>query len=129
MRAAVQAFLIALLALAALLCVGLGSTVGVVSQSLASKLIASAQYLQRQSGSSLVYRAARQALPAVAADVRTTDALGPLNGTHVDGAIPVSELAPPRFPARKASLPDADTGPILRSRHWSPPSRAPPRLA
>lgn len=115
--------------MAALLCAGLGSTVGVVSQTLAGKLIASAQYLQRQSGPSQVTRAARQLLPAVAADVKVADVLRVLIKVEVDGAILFAEVTPLRFPSGMGSRPDAETGPSLRSRHWSPPSRAPPRLA
>lgn len=47
-RACAQAHLVALLAWLAVICAGLGSTMGTNPQMLASKLAASAQHLQRQ---------------------------------------------------------------------------------
>ena len=63
-----QAVLVTLLTWAALLCTGLSGTVGVMSQTLAGKLAASAQHLQRHAGTSLATRAARgQATAALTA--------------------------------------------------------------
>ncbi len=121
--------LIALLAWAALLCAGLGSTVGGVSQKLASKLAASAQYLQRQGGPSLASRAARREHQAAAAELRVAEAPRAVVEVQADGATPVGEIAPPGTQPRTDARPRADSAPHLRSRHRSPLSRAPPLLA
>ena len=52
---------------AALLCTGLGGSLGLASQNLASKLATPAQHLQRPAGTAQATRAARQDLPAATA--------------------------------------------------------------
>ncbi len=132
-RASVQAALIALLAWAALLCAGLGAAVGVNSQTLAGKLAAAAQVLQRQAGASSASRTLRRELPAVAAGLKVAEATHATREAielHGDGALPAGAIALPLTPRGASGRPkpaavEADLGP----RDLTPPSRAPPPMA
>lgn len=128
-RAALRAVMVTLLAWAALLCAGLGGTVGVVSQTLAGKLAASAQHLQRQGGTSLASRAVRRELPAVAAGLQVAEASRAVVEVHADGALPSGDIALPMGQQRSDARAPAATEPGLSPRHRAPPSRAPPILA
>lgn len=126
---AVQAVLITLLTWAALLCTGLGGTVGAVSQSLASKLAASAQYLQRQGGTSQAIRAVRRDSAAIVAQAQVTEP--PPAGTQppAESAIPAGMSTPPEGPPHTDAGPLASIEPALKPRFRAPPGRAPPALA
>jgi hypothetical protein len=128
-RTALQGMLVTLLAWTALLCAGLGGTVGVVSQTLAGKLAASVQHLQRHGGSSLSSRAVRRELPAVAAELKLAEASAAFVEVHTDGAVPPGRIALPTVEWHSyAQVPEA-TEPRPAARHRMPPSRAPPLLA
>ena len=128
-RTAVQAVLVTLLAWTALLCAGLGGTVGVVSQTLAGKLAASVQHLQRHGGPSLSSRAVRRELPAVAAELKVAEASAAVFEVHADGAVPLGRIALPTVEWQSAAQAPAATEPRPAARHRMPPSRAPPLLA
>lgn len=128
-RNTVQAMLVTLLAWTALLCAGLGGTVGVVSQTLAGKLAASVQHLQRHSGPSLSSRAVRRELPAVSAELRLAEASAAVVEVHADGAVPPGRIALPTAKRASDARSLAATEPRPAARHRMPPSRAPPLLA
>lgn len=127
--AALPAVFVALLAWAALLCAGFGGTVGVISQTLAGKLAASAQFLQRQGGTSSTARALRRELPAVATSLTVVEAARAVVKSIEDAAPPASAIAP-RVDQRHTDgyLPVAAEL-RLGHRHPTPPSHAPPSLA
>jgi len=83
-----KAVLLTLLTWVALLFVGLGGPLGMVSQSLASQLATHAQPVQRLAGSAQVKRTARQELPVVAATSLSTRVWGLAPGGSVDSALP-----------------------------------------
>ncbi len=121
--------LVTLLAWTALLCAGLGGTVGVVSQTLAGKLAASVQHLQRHGGPSLSSRTVRRELPAVAAELKVAEVSAAVVEVHADGAVPPGRIALPTVERQSAARAPAATEPRPKSRHRMPPSRAPPLLA
>lgn len=129
-RGAVETLLIALLALAAVLCSGLSGSVGSVSQTLAGKLTASVQFLQRQGGPSPGYRLARRELPTgaierkVAEVSQATVKLKAKAEAHDVGS--AEESAPPKSWHRTVALSNIDTETRQYLRHRLPPSRAPP---
>ena len=120
--------LVTLLAWTALLCAGLGGTVGVVSQTLAGKLAASVQYLQRHGGPSLSSRAVRRELPAVSAELKVAEASAAVFEVHFDGAVPPGGIALPTVERASDARASASTEPRPAARHHVPPSRAPPLL-
>ena len=95
-----QAVLLALLAWAALLCAGLGSAVGLAPQSLASKLAANAQHLQRH-GTSLASRVVRRDQSTVLA-LQIAENSQAVVLEHADAAPPAGEI-PPRIEAQRAA--------------------------
>lgn len=121
--------LVTLLAWTALLCAGLGGTVGVVSQTLAGKLAASVQHLQRHGGPSLSSRTVRRELPAVAAELKVAEVSAAVVEVHADGAVPPGRIALPTVELQSAARAPAATEPRPKSRHRMPPSRAPHLLA
>ncbi len=127
--AAWQAVLVTLLAWAALLCAGLGGTVGGVSQTLAGKLAASAQHLQRHGGTSMSSRALRRELPAATAGLKLAEAAAAVRGGHGEAAGPAHIAARPLTRPQVAPAAPVATPPLLRTRHLAPPGRAPPTLA
>ena len=127
-RTAVQAMLVTLLAWTALLCAGLGGTVGVVSQTLAGKLAASVQHLQRHGGPSLSSRAVRRELPAVSAELKVAEASAAVFEVHVDGGVPPGGITLPAVERASDARASASTEPRPAARHRMPPSRAPPLL-
>ena len=128
-RTTVQAVLVAFLAWAALLCAGLGGTVGAVSQTLAGKLAASAQHLQRPGGTSVASRAVRRELAAVAAELKVAEASAAVFELHVDGAVPAGGITLPMVARQSEAQAPALTQLRPDARHRTPPSRAPPLLA
>lgn len=129
MRTAANAVLIAFMAWVALLFAGLGGPMGGVSQTLAGKLAAGAQHLQRHAGNSAVSRALRRELPAVATEVKVARASSAVFEPPTDFA--VSEGGLPQLPVGQPSEVRAPAAPLPRidARHRTPPSRAPPLLA
>ena len=124
-----QAVLLALLTWAALLCAGLGGTLGVASQTLANKLAANAQHLQRHGGTSLASRAVRrdQAAPPASRQIAKDSRAAVSDPT--DGALPAGGVAL-RIDAQRADEPPLSaTEPRLKPRIRAHPSRAPPVLA
>jgi hypothetical protein len=122
--------LIALLALAAVLCSGLNGTVGGVSQTLAGKLTASVQFLQRQGGPSPGYRLVHRELPAGAVE-RKVAAVSQAVVKHkakveVHDVKSAEESAPPQSWHRTVAPSNIVTETRQYLRHRSPPSRAPP---
>jgi hypothetical protein len=128
-HAAVQAVFITLLAWAALLCTGLGGTVGAVSPSLAGKVAPSAQYLQRQSGTSQAMRAVRRDSAAIVAQALATEP-PPAWMQEPDGSalLAGTRTLQDRPPYTDTHL-RAPIEPALKPRHRAPPGRAPPALA
>ena len=125
---AAPALLVMLMAWAALLFAGLGGSVGVASQSLASKLAASVQFLQRQSGTASASRTMRRDLPAVAGDQRCTTATVACSDRDNDvGPLALVSLRVANLVRATEPLHTND-GPHGLWRHLSPPSRAPPVL-
>jgi hypothetical protein len=121
--------LVAFLAWAALICAGLGGTVGVVSQMLAGKLAASAQHLQRQAGNSASSRALRRELPVAASQLRGAEAAAAVTAPHTGGVAPAGGIAIPQVPPQSEVRAFHAAQPRPAVRHRSPPSRAPPFLA
>lgn len=140
-----QAVLVTWLVWAALLCIGLGSSVGAVPQQLAGKLVAHAQHLQRQAGTSAATRAARRDTPSAvvlhnsAAHAPVAFAAAPDGWAghhrkaqpagHLDGILPAR--APPLSAAQPHTGGPAQTAaePRRAPRDPAHPSRAPPALA
>ena len=91
----IQSVLFTLLAWAALLCTGLGGTVGVASQTLANKLAANAQHLQRHGGSSLSSRAVRRDQPAVTSVQQIAEDSRAVVVDPTVGALPAGEVQAP----------------------------------
>ena len=119
-----QAVLFTLLAWAALLCTGLGGTVGVASQSLGNKPAANAQQLQRHAGTSLTSRDVRrdQAAPPAVRQI-ADDARAVVLGS-TDGALPAGGVTQ-RIDAQRADQPPpsaTEPGPAhtraARHRYW-----------
>ncbi len=123
-----QAILVTLLAWVALLCVGLGGTVGVVSHTLIGKLAASVQHLQRQGGTSLSSRVLRREFP-VAAELNTSEASAASAEVRVDSGVLAGRDALPVNQRHTEASAFTATEPRLCVRHGLPPSRAPPVLA
>jgi hypothetical protein len=125
-----QAVLVTLLTWAALLCTGLSGTVGVMSQTLAGKLAASAQHLQRHAGTSLATRAARGQAPAVLTAHRLAQEHQLVAPERADLAgVPPADATPRAWTVAAASAlgleQDAPPQPALRAhRSRAPPSRA-----
>ncbi len=127
--AMLQAAVFMLLAWVAVLCTGLGGTVGAASQSLANKLAPHAQHWQRQAGTQLSSRAIRRdhigAAPAQqVAETGQASAWDP-----PVGALPATafELRVDTRSAHAAS--PAAFVPHLKPRNRAHPNRAPPGLA
>jgi hypothetical protein len=116
-----------LLAWAAVVCTGLGGTVGVASQSLANKLASSAQHLQRHGGTSLTSRALRRDQAAATAVQQVAEQSQALARDLT--ALPANVVGL-RIEARQAHEPPLSlAGPHLKPRKSAHPSRAPPVLA
>jgi hypothetical protein len=127
--ACIQAVLFTLMVWAALLCTGLGGTVGVASQTLANKLAANAQQLQRHGGTSLASRAVRRDQPAVTSVQQITQDSPAVVLAPADGTLPAGEVML-RIDAHRADVPPLSvTEPRLKPRNRAHPSRAPPVLA
>lgn len=120
-----QAVLFALLAWAALLCAGLGGTVGVASQSLAKKLAANSQHLQG-TGTSLASRVVRRDQQAVLAALQIAENSRAEVLDHADGALPVGEVTLRIDAQRAAESAISTTEPRRTPRNRAHPSRAPP---
>ena len=124
-----QAVLFTLLAWAAVVCTGLGGSVGVASQSLANKLAASAQHWQRQGGTSLVSRAVRRDQAVATLVQQVAEDPQALTWDATDGTLP-AEVIGLRIETRHADEPPLSTAePHLKPRQRAHPSRAPPVLA
>jgi hypothetical protein len=126
---AIQVALTAVLACMALLCAGLGGNVGVVSQTLAGKLAASVQFLQRHGGTSLASRVVRRDIPAVAADLRVAEAPRAVAQPPGEGVVPPDALALPVALLDAVAKPGPASQPVHSPSRLSPPSRAPPLRA
>lgn len=134
-----QALALSVLAWMALLCAGLGSTAGVVTQTLAGKLPVNAQHhLQRQTGAALASRSARrdhtptleqrQVAEVGAAEVGVAVLLNPLDNPLEAPPAAVSVQRPPVVHAVQAPQTVAAPAPAQRGPR-AHPSRAPPVLA
>lgn len=124
-----QAVLFTLLAWVAVVCTGLGGTVGVASQSLAHKLAANAQHLQRHGGTSLSSRALRRDQAAATA-VQQVAEPSQILAQDLTAWAPSAQVAGLRVEARRALEPPVSlAAPHLKPRHRAHPSRAPPALA
>lgn len=128
-RACLQLALFILLAWAATLCAGLGGAMGGVSQSLAAKLSANAQHLQRQAGGAQGTRAARRdqrevgAVRQLAQDTRAI-------GTEPHDAALLVDWTPLQVAQQQVDdQPGTTAAPPLKPRGRAHPSRAPPALA
>ncbi|MFY7916447.1 MAG: hypothetical protein ACOVPA_17465 [Rubrivivax sp.] len=128
-RACLQALLFTLMAWAAVVSTGLGGTVGVAYQSLANKLAANAQHLQRHGGSSLASRAVRRDQVAAASVQKFSEDSQALVWDHTDAALPADELGLRIHPLRAETPLLSATQPPLTPRKRAHPSRAPPVLA
>ena len=117
------------LAWAALLCAGLGGTVGIVSNTLAGKLAANVQHLQRQAGTSLATRAARRDHPQVIAAQPFADSGRAVVVDNAGGALPAGEVTLGVDEQRADEPPTSAAEPRLKLRNRAHPSRAPPVLA
>ena len=125
----IRAMLFTLLGWAALLCAGLGGTMGVASQSLANKLAANAQQLQRHGGTSLASRAVQRDQSVVAAAQRLAQDSRAVVLDHAKGALLTGEVTL-RIDAQRADEPPLSaTETRLKPRSRAHQSRAPPALA
>ena len=124
-----QAVLFTLLAWAAVVCTGLGGTVGVASQSLANKLASSAQHLQRHGGTSLTSRALRRDQAAATSVQQVAEQSQALARDLTAWAL-TANVVGLQIEARQAHEPPlSPAGPHLKPRKSAHPSRAPPFLA
>jgi hypothetical protein len=122
--------LFTLLTWAALLCTGLGGSLGLASQNLASKLATPAQHLQRPAGTTQATRAARQDLPAATATCSFASGWSLVPGDFGDSsALPAGGFiwrgGVPRGPPEAAASCDV-RGALRDPAH---PCRAPPLQA
>ena len=124
-----QAVLFTLLAWAAVVCTGLGGTVGVASQSLANKLASSAQHLQRHGGTSLPSRAIRRDQAESTSVQQVAGESQALSWDHTAGTPPAA-LVGLRIDAQRVHEPPLSAAePHLKPRKRAHPNRAPPVLA
>ena len=124
-----QAIVFTLLAWAAVVCSSLGGTAGVASQSLANKLAANAQHLQRHGGTSLASRAIRRDQAAATPVQQVAEDSQSLAWDATDGTLP-ADVAGLRINAQRVDEPPlSTTEPHLKPRKRAHPSRAPPVLA
>jgi len=124
-----QAVLLTLLAWAAVVCSGLGGTLGVASQSLANKLASSAQHLQRHGGTSLTSRALRRDQAAATSAQQVAEQPQALARDLTTWALAACVVGP-QIEARRAQEPPLSlAGPHLNPRKSAHQSRAPPVLA
>lgn len=129
------AALLALLAWLAVLAAGLGGSVGAWTQTLAGKLPAQAQHLQRLQGAAAATRAAQreagqslrtaQAVSHAAAAPPELTALAELWAGHVGPGKRPEVVAAPGAEPRPAHVPALPAG----TRYTLPPGRAPPAHA
>lgn len=129
MLGAAQASLVTLLAWVALLCAGLGGTVGVVSQTLAGKLAASMQHLHRQAGASQASRALRGEPSSASAEQMHAEGAAEVVASGGDLLVAAQPTTPP--PVQRCAglrLPIA-CEPVVGARHFTPPGRGPPHTA
>ena len=124
-----QAVVLTMLAWAAVVGTGLGGNLAVASQSLANKLAANAQHLQRQGGASLASRTVRRdqaaAMP-VQHFARDSQALA---WDLTDGALPAGAVGLQIDTEQTDEPPPAANEPHLKPHKRAHPSRAPPVLA
>ena len=102
---------------------------GVASQSLANKLAANAQQLQRHGGTSLASRAVRRDQAAPPASRLIAKEAQAVVSDPTDGALPAGGVTL-RIDAQRADEPPLSAAePRLTPRNRAHPSRAPPVLA
>jgi hypothetical protein len=124
-----QAVLFTLLAWAAVVCTGLGGTVGVASQSLANKLASNAQHFRRHGGTSLTSRAIRRDQAEATSVQQVAGESQALAWDHTAGT-PPANLVGLRIDAQRVhEAPLSATEPHLKQRKRAHPNRAPPVLA
>ena len=124
-----QAVLFTLLAWAAVVCTGLGGNLGIASQSLANKLAANAQHLQRHGGTSLASRAVQRDQAAATSSQQAAEHSQSLAWDATDGILP-ADVAGLRIDTGRADEPPlSTTKPHLKPRKLAHSSRAPPVLA
>ena len=121
--------LFTLLGWAALLCAGLGGTISVASQSLANKLAANAQQLQRHGGNSLASRAIQRDQSMVPAAQQPAQDSRAVVLDHAKRPLLTGKVTL-RIDARRADeQPLSATEPRLKPGGRAHQSRAPPALA
>lgn len=128
-RACLQLALFIMLAWAATLCAGLGGAMGGVSQSLAAKLSANAQHLQRQAGGAQSTRAARRDPLGAEASRQLAQDQRAIDHDPLDAAQPVDLTTLRVAQERAEDQPTMTAEPRLKPRGRAHPSRAPPPLA
>jgi hypothetical protein len=124
-----RAIMFTLVAWSALLCTGLGGTVGVFTYTLAGKLATHLHQLQRQPGTSMATRAAPRGLPHVAATHQFAEARCCAIADHAGGALPSSESALRVGSPQAHRLSSSKGEPPRKPDNRAHPSRAPPALA
>ena len=122
----IQVILLTLLAWAALLVTGLGGTMGGASQTLAHKLAANAQHLQRHGSSSLTSRALRRNESAVTSVQQVAEDSRAIGFHPTDGALPTSVVTLLIDAQQVDEPPRSATELCLKRRNRAHPSRAPP---
>lgn len=126
---AAQASLVTLLAWVALLCAGLGGTVGVVSQTLAGKLAAGMQHLHRQAGATQASRALRGEAASASAEQTHAQASATVVAGAGDLFVTAGPATPPPVQHFISLWLRIDCEPVFGARHLTPPGRGPPRTA
>lgn len=102
---------------------------GVASQTLANKLAANPQHLQRHGGTSLASRAVRRDQSAVTSVQQVAEDSRAVVLDHADGALPAGEFTLQVEEQRADEPPTSAAEPRLKLRNRAHPSRAPPVLA